>query len=229
MNRSPARNRDLHGNVPETSPVALLLIDVINDLDFEGSGPLVRQAAAMAPRHCGAEAAGQEAGIPTVYINDNFGRWQSDFREVVDALPRRRRARRRRSPGMLAPGRDDYFVLKPKHSAFFETTLDTLLTYLGTQHTDPGRHRRQHLHPVQRQRRVHARLQPRSCRRIACVSNTPAENAYALEQIARVLKADVTPSADLDLGALVRGANRPRMHRRARRRPRRTRRRSVRR
>ena len=36
MNRGPAKNDDLHGNVPENSSVALLLIDVINDLDFEG-------------------------------------------------------------------------------------------------------------------------------------------------------------------------------------------------
>ena len=48
--RRPAKNADLHGNVPESSPVALLLIDVINDLTFEGSEPLVRQAVPMAKR-----------------------------------------------------------------------------------------------------------------------------------------------------------------------------------
>jgi len=30
----PVRNEDLHGNVPDKSTVALLLIDVINDLEF---------------------------------------------------------------------------------------------------------------------------------------------------------------------------------------------------
>jgi nicotinamidase-related amidase len=129
---------------------------------------------------------------------------------------------------MLRPSRDDYFVLKPKHSAFYETTLDTLLAYLGTQtlilagiagnicilfSANDAYMRDYNL------------IVPSDC----CVSNTPAENAHALEQIARVLKADVTPSADLDLGALVRGAKRPRMQRRGRRRPRRTRGRSVRR
>src|SRR4051812_35001897 len=116
MNRSPARNRDLHGNVPESSPVALLLIDVINAMDFERSGPLVRQATAMAPRIAALKQRARRAGIPTVYINDNFGRWQSDFRGVVSHVIR---------PGvpgaavarMLRPSRDDYFVLKPKHSA----------------------------------------------------------------------------------------------------------------
>jgi isochorismate hydrolase len=33
---------------------------------------------------------------------------------------------------LLLPESDDYFVLKPKSSAFFDTTLDTLLRHLGT-------------------------------------------------------------------------------------------------
>ena len=32
---------------------------------------------------------------------------------------------------LLIPAEDDYFVLKPKHSAFFSTSLDLLLSYLG--------------------------------------------------------------------------------------------------
>ncbi len=32
---------------------------------------------------------------------------------------------------LLQPSSDDYFVLKPKHSGFFSTTLDILLEYLG--------------------------------------------------------------------------------------------------
>jgi nicotinamidase-related amidase len=227
MNRGPARNPDLHGNVPETSPVALLLIDVINAMDFEGSGPLVRQAAAMAPRIAALKRRARSAGIPTVYINDNFGRWQSDFRGVVShvirpGVPGARVAR------MLRPSRNDYFVLKPKHSAFYETTLDTLLAYLGTQTlilAGVAGNICILFSANDAYMRDYNLIVPSDC----CVSNTPAENAYALEQIARVLKADVTPSADLDLGALVRGTNPPPMQRRARPRARGTRRRSVRR
>lgn len=63
--------------------------------------------------------------VPTK-INDNFGRWKSDFRRLVehclnDGVPGEEIAR------VLQPEEDDYFVLKPKHSAFFETPLDTLL------------------------------------------------------------------------------------------------------
>jgi hypothetical protein len=46
----PANDDDLHGSVPENCEVALLLIDVINDMEFEGSEALVEQAVPMARR-----------------------------------------------------------------------------------------------------------------------------------------------------------------------------------
>jgi nicotinamidase-related amidase len=202
MNRRPAKNRDLHGNVPETSPVALLLIDVINAMDFEGAEPLVRQAVEMAPRIAALKKRARAAGIPAVYINDNFGRWQSDFRSVVehclrDRVPGEPVARR------LKPKKDDYFVLKPKHSAFFETTLDTLLAYLGTRTlilTGIAGNICILFSANDAYMRDYNLVVPADC----CVSNTPEENAMALRQIERVLKADITPSDALDLDALVR-------------------------
>jgi nicotinamidase-related amidase len=69
-------------------------------------------------------------GIPTIYVNDNFGRWRSDFKSQVE------RCTADDSLGsevakMLLPDQEDYFVLKPKHSGFFSTSLDILLSYLG--------------------------------------------------------------------------------------------------
>lgn len=46
----PAKNRDLHGNVPDSCPVALLLIDLINDLEFPCNELLVKQAPRLASR-----------------------------------------------------------------------------------------------------------------------------------------------------------------------------------
>src|SRR5436190_12857193 len=110
--------------------VALLLVDVINAMDFPGSAKLVRQAVPMARRLSRLKARASRAGIPVIYINDNFGQWRSDFRTLVehcttDDVPGRAVA------GMLRPGDADYFVLKPKHSAFYGTTLDTLLEFMG--------------------------------------------------------------------------------------------------
>ena len=49
---------------------------------------------------------------------------------------------------LLVPDDDDYFVLKPKHSGFFSTTLDILLDYLGREGRHLDGHRGQHLRPV---------------------------------------------------------------------------------
>jgi len=126
----PARDPDLHGNAPDDSRVAVLVIDVINDLEFEGGDRLLPQAIAMADRLAPFLARARRAGVPVVYANDNFGRWRSDFasllRRCLDEPVRGRPVVER-----LRPEETDYVVLKPKHSAFYSTTLDLLLRYLG--------------------------------------------------------------------------------------------------
>jgi len=129
--RTPAKNHDLHGNVPDDAPVALVLIDVINDLEFEGGDALLQHALPMARRLAAFKRQARAAGVPAIYANDNFGRWKTDFSGLVRRCTRER-VRGRPVARLLAPDHDrDYFVLKPKHSAFFATPLETLLTYLG--------------------------------------------------------------------------------------------------
>ena len=174
---------------------ALLLIDVINDLDFEGSKALVVQAEPMAARLGALKHRATAAGVPCIYINDNFGQWRSDFRQTVAHCTSRSSPGRRVSQ-RLRPTKRDYFVLKPKHSGFFDTTLDTLLEAL--------RIRRVILTGIagnicvlftanDAYMREFKLFAPADC----IVSNTPAENDYALEQIASVLKGDLTDSTRL--------------------------------
>ena len=127
----PARNHDLHGNVPDESDVALLLIDVINDLEFEGGERLLPAALAAADRLAALAARARRAGVPVIYANDNFGRWRSDFSKLL-ARVLEDDVRGRPIAERLRPAPTDYVVLKPKHSAFFSTTLDLLLRYLKT-------------------------------------------------------------------------------------------------
>lgn len=127
---APPKNQDLHGNVPDQSPVVLLAIDVINDLEFEGGEALVEPGERMAGCLAPLLARAREAGVAVIYANDNFGRWRSDFHQQVNHCTKEE-VRGRRIARRLLPARDDYFVLKPKHSAFFSTALDTLLSYLG--------------------------------------------------------------------------------------------------
>ena len=127
----PVRNRDLHGSAPDKSEIALLLIDVINDLDFPEAEELLRYARPMSRKIMRLKQRAKKAGVPVIYVNDNFGRWRSDFRrQVVHCL--RDNSRGHEIVSLLQPEDDDYVVLKPKHSGFFSTTLHTLLRYLGS-------------------------------------------------------------------------------------------------
>lgn len=203
----PVRNKDLHGNVPDSSPVALVLIDVINDLEFDSGAELLRHALPMAARLASLKRRAKYAGIPVIYVNDNFGKWRSDLRQQLrhcldDDV------RGRPVVELLAPEEDDYFVLKPKHSGFFHTSLDLLLQYLEVETliiagiaTDAcvlATAVDAHMRDV----RV---IVPADC----SAAPTAARHRQAIAHIERVLGAETTRSSGLRLGALVRGG-RPR-------------------
>ncbi len=112
------------------SKAALLLIDVINDFEFEGSEDLLKHAIPAASKIARLKKHLKENGVPVIYVNDNFGHWQSDFSEQIKRCSGVS-CRGRDVAGVLLPDPDDYFVLKPKHSGFFSTSLDVLLGFLG--------------------------------------------------------------------------------------------------
>jgi len=128
----PAKNKDLHGSVPDNSAVALLLIDVINDLEFAEGKILLKHAIPMAKNIAALKKRAKQAGIPSIYVNDNFGRWQSDFQKLIEHCLSEEVCGKPLAT-ILQPEEDDYFVLKPKHSGFYSTTLDLLLRYLGAE------------------------------------------------------------------------------------------------
>lgn len=197
----PAKNDDLHGSVPENSPVALILVDVINDMDFDGGESLRKQALPMAERLRALAERARESGVAVVYVNDNFGKWRSDFRTLLDHCIRDG-VRGAEIAKILKPEKTDYFVLKPKHSGFFSTTLDTLLEYLHVRtvviaglttdrcvlFTAADAHMRD-LHVVV----------PEDC------SAAESQDAHkqAIEMMKRVLGADVTKSDQIDFNRLA--------------------------
>ncbi len=196
----PAKNRDLHGNTPDKCDVALVLIDVINDLDFPEADQLLRHALPMAKQLQALKRRAKAAGIPAIYVNDNFGRWRSDFKHLVDHCLRPD-SRGRQLVELLQPDAHDYFVLKPKHSAFFSTSFDLLLRYLEAKAliltglasdicvlftANDAYMRDYHL------------FVPEDC----VAANTTQANEYALRQIRDILKADTTPSEQLLLDDL---------------------------
>lgn len=193
---------DLHGNAPDESGAALLVIDMINAFDFEGAAAMLPRALSAAQAIAALKRRTRAAGMPVVYVNDNFGRWRSDFRSLLAHVT---------EPGcpgksiaeLLRPEGDDYFVLKPKHSGFQFTSLDVLLEHLGARtliltgvagnfcvlFTAQDAYMRDYRLAV-----------PRDC----IASQSEDDDAYALEHMAKVTKADTRPSAALDLAALAR-------------------------
>lgn len=108
---------------------ALLVIDMLSDWSAPEVHALRDATLEVAPAVAELKRRCVQAAVPVIYANDNHGRWRSDFREVV------RSAHDGGGPGaeiarLLEPGPEDYFVLKPKHSAFFSTPLDLLLQHL---------------------------------------------------------------------------------------------------
>ncbi|MFN8389386.1 MAG: isochorismatase family cysteine hydrolase [Bdellovibrionota bacterium] len=122
----------LDSKPPERSRVVLLLIDIINDFDFPGSAAIRKRAALMAPRLLQLKQKARAHGYAVVYVNDNFGRWRSNFNEQVDHCLESK-ARSRTLVEMLRPEPDDYFVLKPAHSGFYASALDLLLEHVGAE------------------------------------------------------------------------------------------------
>src|SRR5437764_9152046 len=202
----PAKNEDLHGNVPDKAEVVLLLIDVINDLEFEEGEKLLRYARPMAEKIAALKKRCKQAEIPVIYANDNFGKWQSDFNKILEHCLEED-VRGRPIAEMLRPDEDDYFVLKPKHSGFFSTTLDTLLDYLQAKTlilTGVAANICVLFTANDAYMRDFNLFIPSDC----VASNTEAENEHALLLMKNVLKADITPSAELNFEELKQRASR---------------------
>ncbi|MCW8092344.1 cysteine hydrolase family protein [Alteromonas sp. ASW11-130] len=114
---------------PDKSRLVLIIIDMINDLEFD-DGEQMLQPAIEAARHISTlKKRLAENGIPTIYVNDNFGKWRSDFRQLV-AHSLEDNVRGKEVVEMLTPDEEDYFVIKTRHSGFYGTTLEILLEHL---------------------------------------------------------------------------------------------------
>jgi nicotinamidase-related amidase len=198
----PAKNEDLHGSAPDKSETALLIIDVINPLDFPEARQLRRFVPEMTRNIHRLKEKARRARIPIIYVNDNFGRWRSDFRRQVEFCLAKK-CYGREMVRQLQPDGNDYFVLKPKHSGFFATTLETLLQYLGA--------RRLVLAGIagnfcvlftanDAYMRDYEIFVPADC----VISNTKRENRQALELMGKFLKADVRPSRKIQLSRSLR-------------------------
>lgn len=188
------------GCAPDSCRAALLLIDVINSFDFPNARALLEAALLLAPNLVALKKRCREAGIPTIYVNDHFGRWRSDFSAIVTTCESDE-AQGKDFVRPLIPSEDDYFVFKPMHSGFYQTTLELLLSHLGARNliiTGLA----SNICVLATAQDAHMRDYRLWLPPDAMAAGSPEEQDYALLHFRRVLRANQDSSKDLPLEEL---------------------------
>ncbi len=196
--RAPLADRAASG------AIALLIIDMISTWDFIDAAKVVPGAIAIARRIGVLKQRCARAGVPVVFVNDNRGRWRSEFRALV-RLSIEESETGAAIAEHLQPDDDDYSVLKPKHSAFYATPLDLLLRHLRVNRlliTGVASDQCIVMSAAEARMRDYEVIVPRDC----IADLTPARSARALRHLAVVHGIATTPSKAVRLPA--RGARR---------------------
>ncbi len=197
----PTRSNDMYGSAPDSSSTALLIIDTINDLEFEGADELLQYALPMAHKISDLKLRVKRAGIPVIYVNDNFGRWRSDFNAYVQHCLNDN-VRGKQIVELLKPAETDYFVLKPKNSGFYSTSLEVLLKHLGTSSlilTGMAGNNCILFTAADAYLRDYRIIIPSDC----TASLEEKDNREALKIMKKILKADIVQSETIDIGKLL--------------------------
>jgi nicotinamidase-related amidase len=103
------------------SRTAVIVIDMINAYDFPDAEKLVPSAEKAVPV---IKELIEQAEGPVIYVNDNFGHWRSNRDELVEE------ALAGEQPQLvepIRPGDESLFVVKARHSIFYQTPLEYLL------------------------------------------------------------------------------------------------------
>lgn len=193
MPSSPHDSETQPRRLPKSQRV-LLLVDFITALDFPGAEQLAAPALAAARATAGLKKRLGAQGVPTIYANDNFGVWQSDFRRLVSrclGLPGEAGEIAR----VLQPHEDDLTVLKPRHSAFYASPLELLLDQMETRELvicGLAADMCVQLSAADAFLREYRVWVPSDC----TASETEKAKAAALDYMGSVLKCDVRPSTE---------------------------------
>jgi nicotinamidase-related amidase len=117
------------GCVPDQADrTALVVVDVLNSYDHEDADRLAQSMAAAVPQIAHLVQRARDEEIPVIYVNDNYGHWNSSSGELVDIALHEGRHPELVEP--LRPPPDASFVIKARHSVFYETPLEFLLRQL---------------------------------------------------------------------------------------------------
>lgn len=179
----------------KTSNQALLIIDMINDFQFNYGPILAKQAEDISHNISSLKKRMKSTGSPTIYINDHYQLWQADFSKIAEKCTNQLS---QKIIHKLYPEDDDFFLIKPKHSAFYGTALNTLLYSLDIKEliitgiagnicvlfTANDAYMREYNLTI-----------PADC----IASNTVEDNNFALKMMENTLKASISKSTDIKI------------------------------
>lgn len=174
------------------SKTVLLLVDFINPLTFDGAAEITPSALEAARQTARLRRRLNDEGVRTIYANDNYGEWSADFNALVERC-RHMRSAAGQVAELVKPKRKDFAVLKPRHSAFHATPLHLLLEQLHCRHlivTGIAADNCVFFTAMDAYLRGYSLWVPVDC--VAAESGEARDQA--LQQMARVLKADIRPS-----------------------------------
>jgi nicotinamidase-related amidase len=174
----------------------MLIIDMINEFAFPGAEQMLASTVGVAKRIARLKSRAKSAGIPVVYVNDNFGKWQYDFNKLIGHCLQGH-CRGQQIVELLRPAEDDYFVLKPKHSGFFCTPLELVLRFLGARRlilTGVAGNSCVLYTAGDAYMRDFELVVPSDC----VASLNPEDNSQALDHMKNMLNAEIEPSTNPD-------------------------------
>ncbi|MEU5660906.1 isochorismatase family cysteine hydrolase [Streptomyces sp. NPDC047737] len=112
------------------SRTALIVIDMLNTYDHPDAEHLIPSVRAALPHVVELIRRAREGGVPVIYVNDNFGEWRSHHGEIIETTlsgPHRELVE------PVLPDENSLFVIKARHSIFYETPLTYLLSQLDVE------------------------------------------------------------------------------------------------
>ncbi|MGJ9460261.1 isochorismatase family cysteine hydrolase [Oceanobacillus sp. CF4.6] len=171
------------------SNTAVIFVDIINDFDFDGGEDLYLHTKAILPNLIKLRKYAKENDLPIIYVNDHYDLWQADFRKIINKCTNGKSSEIIEA---LAPDDKDYFLIKPQHSTFFQTPLQSLLIELERNYLIMAGiagdicilFSAQDAYMYKYQLRI-----PKNC----MASEQEQNNDYALYLMRSVMDADITP------------------------------------
>ncbi|MEH6944216.1 isochorismatase family cysteine hydrolase [Bacillus sp. JJ722] len=177
------------------STKALLIIDMINHFNFEHGDQLLNHTLEILNPLLQLKQTAKAANIPIIYINDHYNLWQADFQKIIEVC---RTNDNSALIDKIAPTNEDFFLIKPKHSAFFGTSLNTLLAHLHVKELIltgiAG-----NICVLFTANDAYMREFTLYCPQDCITSVDIHDNEYALTMMKNVLKADISNSRDIHL------------------------------